>query len=127
MPQKPVYARAPILAVSHCFPCNGTVRTTDERVRNLYTASVRWIDNPYMWEGLFRIACLIKNKPMDEPVTTLILNAVRETENGSAEGCLSRQVSIIPRGTGNCKKRSMKKDPGKLRDRKHTEPGIRVP
>ena len=95
MPQKPVYARAPILAVSHCFPCNGTVRTTDERVRNLYTASVRWIDNPYMWEGLFRIACLIKNKPMDEPVTTLILNAVRETENGSAEGCLSRQVSII--------------------------------
>ena len=95
MPQKPVYARAPILAVSHCFPCNGTVRTTDERVRNLYSASGRWIDNPYMWEGLFRIACLIKNKPMDEPVTALILNAVRETDNGSADGCLSRQINII--------------------------------
>ena len=95
MPQKPVFARAPILAVSNCFPSNGTVRTTDERIRNLYQSSERWIDNPNMWEGLFRIACLIKNKPMEEPVTALILNAVRDTENGSAEGCLSRQISII--------------------------------
>ena len=95
MPQKPVFTRAPILAVSHCFPCNGTVRTSDERIRNLYTASERWIDNPDLWEGLFRVACLIKNKPMEEPVTALILNAVRDTENGSAEGCLSRQISII--------------------------------
>lgn len=95
MPQKPVFARAPILAVSHSFPCNGTVRTTDERIKNLYEASGRLIDNPYLWEGLFRIACLIKNKPMEEPVTALILNAVRDTENGSVEGCLSRQISVI--------------------------------
>ena len=32
---------------------------------------------------------------MDEPVTALILNAVRETDNGSADGCLSRQINII--------------------------------
>lgn len=95
MPQKPVFARAPILAVTHCFPCNGTVRTSDERIRNLYTTSGRWIDNPYMWEGLFRIACLIKNKPMEEPVAALILNAMRDTENGSTEGSLSTQISII--------------------------------
>ncbi|QUC67947.1 hypothetical protein [Aristaeella hokkaidonensis] len=95
MPQKPVFARAPILAVSHCFPCNGTIRTTDESIKNLYVTAGRWIDNPYLWEGLFRVACLIKNKPMEEPVTALILNAVRDTENGSAEGCLSRQISII--------------------------------
>ena len=95
MPQKPVFARAPILAVSHCFSCNGTVRTTDERIKNLYINSGRWIDNPDLWEGLFRVACLIKTKPMDEPVTTLILNAVRDTENGSVAGCLSRQISII--------------------------------
>lgn len=95
MPQKPVFARAPILTVSHCFPSNGTIRTTDERISSLYETSGRWIDNPYMWEGLFRIACLIKNKPMEEPVTALILNAVRDTENGSAEGCLSMQISII--------------------------------
>ena len=95
MPQKPIFVKAPILAVSHCFPCNGTVRTTDERVRNLYIQSTRWIENPFIWEGLFRIACLIKNKPMDEPVTALILNAVSDTENGSVQGTLSRQISII--------------------------------
>ena len=69
--------------------------TNITEIKNLYEASGRLIDNPYLWEGLFRIACLIKNKPMEEPVTALILNAVRDTENGSVEGCLSRQISVI--------------------------------
>ena len=95
MPQKPVFSKAPILAVPHCFPSNGTVRSADERIRDLYSRSVEHADNPYLWEGLFRVACLIKNKPMDERVSTLILNAIRETDNGSFEGSLSTQISIV--------------------------------
>ena len=78
----------------HCFPSNGTVRTTDERIRDLYVRAGSRTDNPFLWEGLFRIACLIKNKPLDEPVTELIMHAIRETENGSIEGNLSKQISI---------------------------------
>ena len=94
MPQKPVFYKAPILTTAHCFPSNGTVRTTDERLRNLYVRADEKKDNPFLWEGLFRVACLIKNKPLDEPVTEMILNAIRDTENGSIEGKLSVQISI---------------------------------
>ena len=94
MPQKPVFYKAPILTVPHCFPSNGTVRTTDERIRDLYVRAGSRTDNPFLWEGLFRIACLIKNKPLDEPVTELIMHAIRETESGSIEGNLSKQISI---------------------------------
>ncbi len=94
MPQKPVFYKAPILTTDYCFPSNGTVRTTDERLRNLYVRACEKKDNPFLWEGLFRVACLIKNKPLDEPVAEMILNAIRDTENGSIEGKLSVQISV---------------------------------
>ena len=92
MPQKPLYQRSPILKVPHCFPANGTIRTTDHRIANLYQKASQWNEKPCVWEGLFKVACLIKNKPADEPVAGFIYNAIRDTDNGSVEGSLAEQI-----------------------------------
>ena len=94
MPQKPIYSRPPLISVPYCFPSAGTIRTEDERILRLYESAGRYSDSPCLWEGLFRIACLIKNDPLSEPVTGLILKASEETENGAFGGSISDQISI---------------------------------
>ena len=92
MPQKSVFSRAPLLTVQHCFPAPGTVRTGDPRISGLYEKANSYIDRPCLWEGLFRIACLIKNKPADEPVTALIEAASAEQESGTLCGRFTEQI-----------------------------------
>ncbi len=58
----------------------------------MYETASRYADRPCLWEGLFRVACLVKNDPMAEPVTALILSAARETENGAFPGKFSDQI-----------------------------------
>ena len=94
MPQKPVFSRPPILTIPHCFNTNGTIRSTDERITRLYQRAVHWIDRPCLWEGLFRIACLIKSKPADEPVAALIRDRIRVIGNGAFDGTITEQISI---------------------------------
>ena len=50
------------------------------------------MEQPCLWEGLFRIACLTKNKPMDEPVTALILNGIGDSGSGALEGSVREQI-----------------------------------
>ena len=92
MPLKPVFSRSPILTVPYCFPASGTVRTSDERIRNLYQKANQYIDKPCLWEGLFRLACLTKNKPLEEPVANLILRNADVTESGAFSGNISDQT-----------------------------------
>ncbi len=80
------------MIVPNCFPASGTVRVSDERLKNLYQKANRYIDQPCLWEGLFRLACLIKNKPLDEPVTKQIIRMSEETENGAFGGNVSDQI-----------------------------------
>ena len=82
------------MTVSCSFPAAGTVRTTDERVINLYQKAVQYDKQPCLWEGLFRLACLIKTKPMDEPVAAYILHAIEDSENGALSGTFSEQICI---------------------------------
>ncbi len=94
MPQKQTFDRPPILNVPISFPAAGTVRTGDKRVLRLYQQCSRYIEHPCLWEGLFRLACLVKNKPMEEPVAIRIEDACGKTENGSFSGSVSDQVCI---------------------------------
>ena len=80
------------MTVPNCFPASGTVRASDERLKNLYQNANQYIDKPCLWEGLFRLACLIKNKPLDEPVTKKILRMAEATENGAFNGSASEQI-----------------------------------
>ena len=80
------------MAVHHCFPAAGTVRSTDERISRLYQKTSQYIEQPRVWEGLFRLACLIGKLPAEEPVADMIRHATSETENGSFSGSLSEQI-----------------------------------
>ena len=80
------------MAVPHCFPACGTVRTQDERILRLYEQANRFADAPCLWEGLFRLACLLKSKPAEEPVYSQIISAIAETEDGSFAGSFGDQV-----------------------------------
>ena len=78
MPQKNIFRSPPILTAAHCFPVAGTIRTDDKRIIALYHHACQFIDIPGIWEGLFRIACLTKNNPLEESVTKKILQAIEE-------------------------------------------------
>lgn len=80
------------MTVPNCFPASGTVRASDERLKNLYQKATQYIDKPCLWESLFRLACLVKNKPLDEPVSERILRMAEETENGAFNGYISDQT-----------------------------------
>lgn len=92
MPQKTIFSRAPILTASYCFPAAGTVRTSDRRVSDLYHKAEQFAEQPYLWEGLFRLSCLIKSNPLDEAVTDLIRHAIGDTENGAFAGGFYDQI-----------------------------------
>ena len=92
MPQKPIFSKHPLLSVTRCFPSPGTVRTSDERIVRLYETSCMMPDEPCLWEGLFRLACLLKNKPLEEPVAGRIKASIAASENGSFEGTLRDQL-----------------------------------
>ena len=95
MPQKPVFFRSPIVSLSGCFLSNGLIRTDDQRIRKLYQKASVFIEEPEMWEGLFRIACLLHPDPLSEPVAGMIQRSLTEqTENGSFEGTARRQIGI---------------------------------
>lgn len=81
------------MTVPNCFPASGTVRASDERLKNLYQKANQYIDQSCLWEGLFKVACLIKNKPLDEPVSKLILRMADPNENGAFSGNISDQIN----------------------------------
>jgi len=94
MPQKPVYGKSPVLTVPHCFPSNGTVRISDERIKRLYQKTNTLIESPSVWEGLFGLACLLKSKPYGEPVVQRIYESLKESGNGALPGSVSDQIHI---------------------------------
>ena len=94
MPQKPLFSRNPLLSLAWCTPGNGLVRTQDERITRLYQMASEYQDLPALWEGQFRLACLLKNAPEKEPVTNCIRTALADTETGALEGSLILQTAI---------------------------------
>lgn len=82
------------MAVRYCYPAAGTVRTDDERIGRLYHNTARYIDRPEVWEGLFRLACLIKSSPTEEPVASFIVNAGADTDSGAFKGTFPEQICI---------------------------------
>ena len=80
------------MTVRHCFPAAGTVRTEDERITRLYEKANTYIEQPCLHEGLFRLACLIKSRPLEEPVAGIISDSITKTENGAFSGSFSDQI-----------------------------------
>ena len=95
MPQKPVFSRPPVVSAPYTFLSNGMIRCDDKRIVKLYLKASAYIDDPLLWEGLFRIASLIFSDPAGERVTAMIYRTIEErNEQGAFPGSVTKQISI---------------------------------
>ena len=98
MPQKSIFTRYPLLTVPHCFLSNGLIRTDDLKIRKLYQNTQAFPDAPSVWEGAFRLAALLSDHPLSEPVAGLITAALTETEDGAFKGGIEEQIAVARAG-----------------------------
>ena len=94
MPQKTIFTKYPLLSVPHSFLSCGLIRTDDAPVHKLYQKTQEYIESPSVWEGAFRLAALLKDDPMSEPVTGKILEAIGESSDGSFNGRIEDQIAV---------------------------------
>ena len=98
MPQKSIFTKYPLMTVPHCFLSSGLIRTDDLNIRNLYQNTQAFFSVPSVWEGAFRLAALLSDHPLSEPVAGLITSALAETEDGSFKGCIEEQIAVARAG-----------------------------
>ena len=94
MPQKTIFTKYPLLSVPHSFLSCGLIRTDDAPVQKLYQKIQDYTESPSVWEGAFRLAALLKDDPMAEPVTGKILEAIAESSDGSFHGRIEDQIAV---------------------------------
>ena len=82
MPQKTIFTKYPLLSVPHSFLSCGLIRTDDAPVQKLYQKIQDYTESPSVWEGAFRLAALLKDDPMAEPVTGMIQEAIAAEGRG---------------------------------------------
>lgn len=98
MPQKSIFIKYPLLTVPHSFLSNGLIRTDDLNIRKLYQNTQAFLNTPSVWEGVFRLAALLSDHPLTEPVTGLITAALTETEDGALKGNIEEQIAVARAG-----------------------------
>ena len=98
MPQKSIFVKYPLLTVQHGFLSSGLIRTEDSNIRKLYQNIQAFSDATSVWEGAFRLAALLSDDPLSEPVTGLITAALTATEDGSFKGCIEEQIEVARAG-----------------------------
>ena len=77
MPLKPIFDKGPLIALKELPLRPGQVRTRNEKLEQLYTAAAAMgADQPLLWEGAFRLACLVRANPMEEPCAAWIRTAL---------------------------------------------------
>lgn len=95
MPLKPVFDKAPLMAMS-CQPLRaGLVRAESAAMHKLYAMNA-YNDRPAALEATFRLACFVTAKPAEEPVAAKIRTylAAQKTD-GSFRMSLKDSISIL--------------------------------
>ena len=93
MPQKNIFTKYPLLAVPHSFVSCGLIRTEDPGVQKLYQKAQGCLDAPSVWEGVFRLASMLTENPIAEPVVGRIVSALEDSEDGSFRGTIGEQIA----------------------------------
>ena len=94
MPQKAIFSRTPLISCRMCTLSNGQIRTDDPIAERLYGWLQAVLDNPEIWEGAFTLACQLRDRPLEEPVTGLILSALEKEPEGALPGDYQQQLRI---------------------------------
>lgn len=94
MPQKAVLSRAPLVDSRMYALSRGLVRADSAELYTMYRKLEEAGDNPLTWEASFSLACLITDRPAEEPAAGRILTALGETDSGAFEADTDRQVNV---------------------------------
>lgn len=94
MPLKPIYDKAPLVALKEIPLRPGQVRVSHAKAEQLYAMAGACLDQPDMWEGAFRLACVLKVKPMEEPVAKKILQAMEGQPAQVAEAVATMRAAL---------------------------------
>ncbi|MGN0793084.1 MAG: hypothetical protein ACI4MG_01275 [Aristaeellaceae bacterium] len=98
MPLKPIFDKAPLMAMT-CQPLRaGMVRTDNAQLRQLYALAAADA-HPAALEGAFRLACLTTARPAEEPVAARIRAALSaQKEDGSFDMPLVDSIAVLRAG-----------------------------
>ena len=96
VPLKPIFEKSPLTTLAALPLRPGMARVTLEEVENLYTLTAECRERPALWEGAFRLACLLRAKPEQEPVHGWITAAMeRQVPDGSLPYSVTDALAVI--------------------------------
>lgn len=96
MPLKPIYEKSPLVALKELPLRPGQVRVANEKMNQLYALACSCEDKPALWEGVFRLACVLKAKPMEESVVEKINAALaRQGADGGLPMDVAEAVAVM--------------------------------
>ena len=96
MPLKPIYEKSPLIALKELPLRPGQVRIVNDKMEQLYALANGCELKPALLEGLFRLACVLKSKPMEEPVAKAILALLeQQAEDGSLPLDVAESVAVM--------------------------------
>lgn len=96
MPLKPIYEKSPLVALTELPLRSGQVRLTNDTLNKLYALTDAAKDQPRVWEGAFRLACLLTVKPMEEKCAKWIAAALaQQSEDGSFAMPVEQAVALM--------------------------------
>ena len=83
------------MASLHAVPLGpGQSRSGAVFLSDLYRAASGYASIPDMWDGLFRLACMTKDRPFDEPVAGKIQKALEgQTQEGQYPGTVAENLA----------------------------------
>ena len=96
MALKPIFDKAPLLSLTSLALRPGQARVSLPRLTALYAMTGEAENHPILWEGVFRLACVVAPHPMEEPVAQWISAALaHQAEDGSLPGPVTEQVALL--------------------------------
>lgn len=94
MSLKPIYDKAPLVALKEIPLRPGQVRVNSAKAAQLYALVSTCLEKPEMLEGAFRLACLVKSKPLEEPVAKKILQAMDSQPEQVADAVATMRAAL---------------------------------
>ena len=96
MPLKPIYEKSPLVALTSLPLRPGMARAQLPMMERLYALASREAEVPALWEGLFRLACILKSAPKEESVYSLVMAAVdHQAEDGGLPRELPEALAVM--------------------------------
>ena len=93
---KPIFDKSPLLSLTSLPLRPGQARAALPKLKALYAMTDAAQGHPALWEGVFRLACVVEAHPMDEPVVGWIRDGLaHQAEDGSLPGPVSDQVALL--------------------------------